>query len=36
MHATIQKHIDDIVECISKDEKVFIVGCGNCAEKMIF
>ncbi len=33
MHATIQKTLDEIISFFEKDEKVFIVGCGNCAEK---
>ncbi len=33
MHATIQKPIDEIVNCIRSGEKVFVVGCGNCAMK---
>lgn len=33
MHATIQKPLDEIVGFLREGEKVFIVGCGNCAEK---
>ena len=33
MHATIQKPLDEIVQFLEKREKVFVVGCGNCAEK---
>lgn len=33
MHATIQKPINEIVGYIRKGEKVFVVGCGNCAMK---
>ncbi|MBN3038192.1 MAG: methylenetetrahydrofolate reductase C-terminal domain-containing protein [Candidatus Omnitrophica bacterium] len=33
MHATIQKPLKEIINALSKDEKVFVVGCGNCAEK---
>ncbi len=33
MHATIQKPIDEIIGYLKNGEKVFIVGCGNCAEK---
>jgi len=33
MHATIQKPLDEIVEFLKDGEKVFVVGCGNCAEK---
>ena len=33
MHATIQKSLDEIVGYLKEGEKVFIVGCGNCAEK---
>lgn len=33
MHATIQKPIEEIVSYIKPKEKVFIVGCGNCAAK---
>ena len=33
MHATIQKPLDEIVSYLKEGEKVFIVGCGNCAEK---
>ena len=32
MHATIQKPLEEILEYVG-DEKVFVVGCGNCAEK---
>lgn len=33
MHATIQKSLDEITGCLKEGEKVFVVGCGNCAEK---
>jgi len=33
MHATIQKPLDEILTFLKKGEKVFVVGCGNCAEK---
>jgi len=33
VHATIQKPIDEILEYLKPDERVFIVGCGNCAAK---
>lgn len=33
MHATIQKPIDEILRHIEPDEKVFVVGCGNCSMK---
>ncbi|MBN2119795.1 MAG: methylenetetrahydrofolate reductase C-terminal domain-containing protein [Candidatus Omnitrophica bacterium] len=33
MHATIQKPLDKIVGFLKKGEKIFVVGCGNCAEK---
>ena len=33
MHATIQKPIEEIVRFIKPDEKVFVVGCNNCAWK---
>jgi len=33
MHATIQKPLGEIIGYFSKAEKVFVVGCGNCAEK---
>jgi hypothetical protein len=33
MHATIQKPIDEIVRFIRPREKVFVVGCNNCAWK---
>lgn len=33
MHATIQKPIEEIVDHINPDEKVFVVGCYNCAWK---
>ncbi len=33
MHATIQKPIDEIVKHIGEGEKVFVVGCNNCAWK---
>jgi len=33
MHATIQKSLDEIVGFLKDGEKVFVVGCGNCAEK---
>jgi hypothetical protein len=33
VHATIQKPIDEIVSNLKPGEKVFVVGCGNCAAK---
>lgn len=33
MHATIQKPLEDILGYLRDGEKVFVVGCGNCAEK---
>ena len=33
MHATIQKPIKEIVGYIKPGEKVFVVGCNNCAWK---
>ena len=33
MHATIQKPLDEIMSCIGEGEKVFVVGCDNCAAK---
>ncbi|MFC1485514.1 methylenetetrahydrofolate reductase C-terminal domain-containing protein [Candidatus Latescibacterota bacterium] len=33
MHATIQKPLEEILGFLQKGEKLFIVGCGNCAEK---
>lgn len=33
MHATIQKPLDEIMGYLESDEKVFVVGCGNCAAK---
>jgi ferredoxin len=33
MHATIQKKMDVILNYLQPEEKVFVVGCGNCAEK---
>jgi ferredoxin len=33
MHATIQKPLDEILLHIPDDESIFVVGCGNCAEK---
>jgi len=33
MHATIQKPVEEVVGFIRPDEKVFVVGCGNCAAK---
>ena len=33
MHATIQKPIQGLIDCFSSGEKVFVVGCGNCAAK---
>ncbi len=33
MHATIQKPIDKILARLGDDERVFVVGCGNCAAK---
>jgi len=33
MHATIQKSMDDIFGSLEQGEKLFVVGCGNCAAK---
>ena len=33
MHATIQKPIDEILGFVKPDEKVFVIGCDNCAAK---
>ncbi len=33
MHATIQKPIDEIIGYLEPGEKVFVVGCDNCAAK---
>jgi hypothetical protein len=33
MHATIQKPLDDLVSYFKPGEKVFVVGCDNCAAK---
>jgi hypothetical protein len=33
MHATIQKSLDEILRFLDGDEKVFVVGCSNCAAK---
>ena len=33
MHATIQKPLDEIISYLGPGEKVFVVGCGNCAAK---
>jgi ferredoxin len=33
MHATIQKPIGEILKYIKPNERVFVVGCGNCAAK---
>lgn len=33
MHATIQKPIEEIKKSIKPGERVFVVGCGNCATK---
>jgi len=33
MHATIQKPLDEILGFLGEGEKVFVVGCSNCAEK---
>ena len=33
MHATIQKHFKEILEMLGGENRVFIVGCGNCARK---
>jgi hypothetical protein len=33
MHATIQKPIDEIIGYLGSGERVFVVGCGNCAAK---
>ena len=33
MHATIQKPLDEMLSHLEEGEKVFVVGCGNCAAK---
>jgi len=33
MHATIQKPLKEILDFLQEGEKVFVVGCGNCAAK---
>jgi hypothetical protein len=33
VHATIQKPIEEILSTLDPGEKVFVVGCGNCAAK---
>ncbi len=33
MHATIQKPLEEILAHLAEGEKVFVVGCGNCAAK---
>jgi len=33
MHATIQKPIEEILKYFKPEEKVFVVGCDNCAAK---
>ena len=33
MHATIQKSLDEILRFFDGEEKVFVVGCSNCAAK---
>jgi hypothetical protein len=33
VHATIQKPIGEILEYLKPEERVFVVGCGNCAAK---
>ena len=33
MHATIQKPLEEILRNIEKEARIFVVGCGNCAEK---
>ncbi len=33
MHATIQKPIEEILAFLEPEERVFVVGCGNCAAK---
>ena len=33
MHATIQKPLDEIIGYLQPGERVFVVGCGNCAAK---
>jgi len=33
MHATIQKPLEEILDYLKEGEKVFVVGCGNCAAK---
>jgi len=33
MHATIQKPLSEILSHLDEGEKVFVIGCGNCAAK---
>jgi len=33
VHATIQKPLDEIINFLEPQERVFVVGCGNCAAK---
>jgi hypothetical protein len=33
VHATIQKSLDEIISYLKPQERVFVVGCGNCAAK---
>ncbi|MBS3763994.1 MAG: methylenetetrahydrofolate reductase C-terminal domain-containing protein [Planctomycetes bacterium] len=33
MHATIQKPLEEILDSLEEGEKLFVVGCGNCAAK---
>ena len=33
MHATIQKSFEEILEMLTSEDCVFIIGCGNCAKK---
>jgi hypothetical protein len=33
MHATIQKPLDEIIGHLKPEERVFVIGCGNCAAK---
>lgn len=33
MHATIQKPLEEILQALGKNERVMVVGCGNCAAK---
>jgi hypothetical protein len=33
VHATIQKPLDEIISYLDAGEKVFVIGCDNCAAK---